>query len=64
MILSVTNDYMLSMSKKLNDPSTAPKSYWSILNWFLSNKEIPSIHPISHDGKVISDRLQREDQPI
>ena len=27
MILSAKNDYMLGMSKKLNDPSTPPKSY-------------------------------------
>ena len=41
--------------KKLNVPSTAPKFYWSILNWFLNNKKIPSIPPIFHNGKVISD---------
>ena len=55
MILGAKNEYMLRMSKKLNDPSTAPKSYWSILNWFLNNKKIPSIPPIFHKGKVISD---------
>ena len=55
MILSAKNEYMLRMSKKLNDPSTAPKSYWSILNWFLNNKKITSIPPIFHKGKVISD---------
>ena len=43
------------MSKKLNDLSTAPQSYWSILNWFLNNKKIPSIPPIFHYAKVISD---------
>ena len=53
MILSAQNKYMLKMSKKLNDPSTAPTFYWSILNWFLNNKKIPSIPPIFHNGKVI-----------
>ena len=53
--LGAKNEYMLRMSKKLNDPSTAPKSYWSILNWFLNNKKIPSIPPIFHKDKVISD---------
>ena len=43
------------MSKKLNDPSTESKSYWSILNWFLNNKRIHVIIPISHNGKVVSD---------
>ena len=48
------------MSKKLNDPSTAPKSYWSILNWFLNNKKIP-IPPIFYNGKVISDFKEKAD---
>ena len=43
------------MSKKLNNPSTAPKPYWSIPNCFLNNKKIPSIPPLFHYGKVISD---------
>ena len=46
---------MLRMSKKLNELSTAPKSYWFIFNWFLNNKKIPGIPPIFHNGNVISD---------
>ena len=55
MILSAKNGYMLRMSKKLNDPSTVPTPYWSILNWFPNNKKIPSIPPPFHNGKVLSD---------
>ena len=55
MILNGKNDHMLRMSKELNKPSTAPKSYCSSLNWFLNNKKISSIPPIFHSGKVISD---------
>ena len=54
-IRSAKNEYMLRMSKKLNDPLIAPNSYWSIFNWFLNNKKIPRIPPIFHNGKVISD---------
>ena len=32
MLLSAKNEHMLRVGKKLNDPSTVPKSYWSILN--------------------------------
>ena len=46
---------MLRISRKLNDPSTTPKSYWAILNWVLKNKKIPRILPIFHNDKVISD---------
>ena len=52
MILSAKNECMLRMNKKPNDPSTARKSYWAILNWFLNNKKIPSIHSIFHNGKI------------
>ena len=38
MILGANNENMLRISKKLNDPSTALNSYWSLRNWFLSNK--------------------------
>ena len=55
MIFSAKNECMLRMCQKLNDSSTAPKSYWPILIWFLNNKKIPSILPIFHKGNVISD---------
>ena len=55
MILCAKNEHTMRMSKNLNDPSTAAKSYWSILNWLLNNKKILSIPPIFHNGKVISD---------
>ena len=43
------------MINKLNDPNTAPKTYWSILNYFLYTKKIPAILPILINGKFISD---------
>ena len=42
------------MSKKLNNPATAPKTYWKILNRFLSNKKIPSISSLLVNGVMIS----------
>ena len=54
-IFSTKSEYMLRISKKVKDTSTAPKSHLSILNWFLNNKNIPCIPPIFHNGKVISD---------
>ena len=43
------------ISKKLNDPLTAPKSYWSILIGFSRINKIPGFSPIFHNGKDISD---------
>ena len=36
--------YYVHLSKKLLDPQTSPKSYWSILKTFLNNKKIPLLH--------------------
>ena len=58
MIISAKNEYMPRMSKTLSDTSIATKSHWSIFgwyNWFLSNKRIPSIPPLFHNGKIILD---------
>ena len=54
-ISKAKNDYILRMINKLNDPNTAPKTYWSILNYFLYTKKIPAILPILINGKFISD---------
>ena len=47
--------YYARLSKKLLDPATSPKSYWSILKIFLNNKEIPCIPPLLHENKFIID---------
>ena len=46
-------------SKQILDPSTSPKTYWSILKTFLNNKKIPDIPPIFHDNKFITDFKQK-----
>ena len=47
--------YYSSLSDKLLDSKTSPKSYWSILKTFLNNKKIPCIPPLLHNGKSIID---------
>ena len=37
------------------DPSTSPKTYWSILKTILNNKKIPRIPPIYHRNNYIID---------
>ena len=44
---------LIRLSAKLEDLSTASKTYWSILNRFLSNKKIPIIPPILVDDRVV-----------
>ena len=46
--------YYLRISKKLMDPTTGAKTYWSILKTLLSNKKIPCIPPLFHQGKYVT----------
>ena len=59
LISNLKNKYYSKVAKKLLDPSTSPKRYWSILKTFLNNKKIPVIVPIFHDDKFITDFKQK-----
>ena len=50
---------LIQLSAKLENPSTAPKTCWSILNRFLSNNKIPIIPPILADDKVVSNFVEK-----
>ena len=43
--------YYLRISKKLMDPLTGAKTYWSILKSLLNIKKIPRITPLFHQNK-------------
>ena len=47
--------HYLRISKKLMDPITGAKSYWSIIKPLLNNKKIPCISPLFHQGKYVTD---------
>ena len=47
--------YYSRLPKKLVDPKTSTKSYWSILKMFLNNKKIPCIPPLRHQNKYVTD---------
>ena len=55
MILASKNCYYDRLSKKLNDPKTSPKAYWSILKSFFGDKKVPIIPPLLYNDKYISD---------
>ena len=54
-ILEAKKNYILKISKKLEDSHTAPKAYWTILNSLIYNKKFPAIPPLFVDGNFISD---------
>ena len=47
------------MSSKLDNPKNVPKTYWSIINKFLSNKKTPIIRPVLVNGELVSDFEQK-----
>ena len=47
------------MRAKLDNPKSAPKTYWTIINKFLSQKKIPIIPPILVNGELVSDYKQK-----
>ena len=59
LIVNLKNKYYSKVAKRLLDPSTSPKTYWSILKTFLNNKKIPVIPSILHDKKYITDFKQK-----
>ena len=42
---------------KLNDPKTAPKTYWSILKTFVNGSKIPLIPPVLVNNEFATDFL-------
>ena len=46
--------YYSRLSMKLMEPSTSPKTYWSVLKSFRNNKKIPCIPPIFHENRFVT----------
>ena len=58
-ISAAKDKYIVKMCEKLNDPITAPKTYWKIINRFLSNKKNPAIPALLVNGEIISNFSQK-----
>ena len=49
-------DYYNTLAKKLSDPITSSKTYWSILKTFCNTKKVPIIDPILIENKLETDK--------
>ena len=47
--------YYLRISRKLMDPVTSAKTYWSVLKSLSNNKKVPCIPPLFHQNKYVND---------
>ena len=45
----------MRISKKLMDPMTSGKTYWSIFKSLLNNEKLPCIPPLFHHNKNVTD---------
>ena len=51
--------YYSRLSMKLMEPSTSPKTYWSVLKSFHNNKKIPCIPPIFHQNRFATNSKKK-----
>ena len=55
-LISATKDiYYNNLAKRLNNPLSQAKTYWSILKTFYNDKKIPIIPPLLIDDKFVTD---------
>ena len=52
-------EYYNNLWKKLNDPNTSVKTYWSIIKSFYKSNRVPLIPPLSAYKKIISDFTEK-----
>ena len=55
--------YHKRLAFKLNDPKTAPETYWSILKTFLNGSKIPLIPPLLVNKEFVTDFF-RQSKPV
>ena len=53
--------YFNKISKKLCDPLTSTKCYWSLLKTILNEKKVPCIPPIFHNNKYVTDFKEKSE---
>ena len=54
MIVEAKGRYTNKSSKRLDDPSTMSKAYWSVLKTYQGNGNIRNLSPLNVAGKIIS----------
>ena len=59
MISVRTEEYYVHLSKKLNNPSTRSKTYWSILKSFYKGNKVPLIPLLLVNNKIVSDFTEK-----
>ena len=53
------DEYYYRLGKRLNDPSTSAKSYWTILKTFYNKRKIPLIPPLLINNSFVTDFFRK-----
>ena len=59
LIYEKKNDYYNALAKKLSDPTTSSKTYWSILKTFYNTKKVSIIPPILIENELETGFLKK-----
>ena len=51
--------YYRQITSKLNDPNSAPKTYWFIIKLFVNGRKIPLIPPILVKDQLLTNVLEK-----
>ena len=55
LIVKSKDEYYYRLGKRLNDPNTNAKSYWTILKTFYNKRKIPIIPPLFVNNSFVTD---------
>ena len=55
LIEKIKDEYYYRLGKRLSDPSTSAKSYWTILKTFYNERKIPLIPPLLVNNSFVTD---------
>ena len=59
LIADAKSSYFSSLGIRLNDPSTGPKTYWSILKRLMNKVKIPSVPPLLVNNLFVTDFTEK-----
>ena len=64
LITNAKSSYFTNLGKRLNDPLTGPKTYWSILKRLMNKVKIPSVPPLLVNDIFVTDFTEKFLQKI
>ena len=59
LITNAKSSYFTNLGKRLNDPLTGPKTYWSILKRLMNKVKIPSVPPLLVNDIFVTDFTEK-----